>query len=532
MPTEQSESFTDNWAYLKIELRWLDQVLMLAVARQRKENHEIDRVTHARVDRATSSWWKGIISTEGKAVYDEHRQPSSGAKVTYQQQLESKIQASYRQGVRLGLPQLCDRLGLTLFEKNLVLMSLAPEINRRYARLYRYLQGEEPVQTDLPTLDLVLRLMCRNDLEWRDARHRLMTASPLVRHQLLHFSPQPHDSLLNCSLKLTLPLVNYLLAGQPTQADLETLLHVPALLPAPSASSMPSVLQQTSIAVNWSDLVLSAPLLSSLQALSQRIQGQGRAVTQWGLSSDRIGGTIALLAGANGTGKTTAAAAFAHSLDTSLHCLDLALVDPQDYAQVLQEIQTRAPGVLLLKSADRWFGRSALLPAHKQHQFWAERQKSGVTLLSVCQPSAVQCQWRQRVDQHLMFPKPNPDERRQLWHKAFPPQVPLAEIDWEALSRLPLTGGEIMTIAQDIICCAAATAAVEVAMQHVVQGLAQRGQKLQRSTVSAELLSQAEVEAPRTAPRSRQVKRTAAAPPKNPRKTTAKGQSKDRQQAS
>lgn len=487
MSSEQSEGFVDNWAYLKMELRWLDQVLMLAVARQRKENHELDRVTHAKADRATSAWWKGIISTEGKAVYDEYRQPSSsgGTKITYQQQLESKIQASQQQGVPLALPSLRDRLGLTLFEKNLILMSLAPEINRRYARLYRYLQGEETTtKTDLPTLDLVLRLMCRNDTEWRDARQRLVTTSPLLQHQLLYLSPDLNDSLLNCPLKLSDSLVNYLLAEHPTDGDLAALLRA---TPVPLVRS--PYLIRTESAVNWSDLVLPSSLLSALQTLAQGIQGQTQAVAHWGMQPDWISsrtsvaiGTIALFAGATGTGKTTAAAAIAHSLNRPLNCVELDLIDPKDYPKILEDTVAEAPTVLLVKSAQLWFGRSSNLPPHLLHQFLSQRQKTrGITLLSVRQVTAVQFQWRQRVASILIFPLPTPNERQQLWRQAFPPEIPLsADIEWEALAKLPLSGGEIMAIAQAAV-FGAATEAEQIEMRHLVQVLGQRSQKLQRS---------------------------------------------------
>lgn len=522
MPTEPSErfadnGFTDNWAYLKTELRWLDQVLMLAVARQRKENSEIERVTHSKADRATSSWWKGILSTDGKAVYDEYRQPTAGTtKAPYQQQLEGKIQTSQGQGICLALPSLRDRLGLTVFEKNLVLMSLAPEINRRYARLYRYLQGDEPaVKTDWPTLDLVLRLMCRTDLEWRDARHHLVTASPLVQQQLLQFLPHLNDSLLNCPLKLIAPLVNYLLSAQPTEADLNILLPalpappslstvVPLPLPSSRALSRANLLKQTTAVVNWSDLVLPSPLLTALQTLPQCVQAQTQAQARWGFkSNDAVlsgseilpSGPIALLAGGSGTGKTLAAAAIAHSLDTSLECLDLSLVDPQDYAQALQEITAQAPTVLLLKSAQLWFGRSSGLspasspglPASSLRQFWAQRQQiPGVTLLSVCHPSKIQFQWRQSA-QVLLFSMPEAGDRLKLWQTAFPATVPLSHnIDWETLATLPLSGGEIVAIAHAAILYAATTAAEQIEMSHLGQVLSQPGKGLK---LSSKLLS-------------------------------------------
>lgn len=524
MPTEPSERFadnwfTDNWAYLKTELRWLDQVLMLAVARQRKENSEIERVTHSKVDRATSSWWKGILATDGKAVYDEYRQPATGTpKTPYQQQLEDKIQTSQGQSICLALPSLRDRLGLTLFEKNLVLMSLAPEINRRYARLYRYLQGDEPtIKTDWPTLDLVLRLMCRNDVEWRDARHRLVTASPLVQQQLLQFLPHLTDSLLNCPLKLTAPLVNYLLSAQPTEADLDILLPpslaptIVPLLPPPPRSSV--LLKQTTAAVDWSDLVLPPPLLTALQALPQRIQAQAQSEARWGYKpNDAVipRGTIALLAGASGTGKTLAATAIAHSLHTSLESVDLALIAPEDYAQVLQEMImiAQAPTVLLLKSAHLWFGRSAGISPSSLRQFLAQRQQiPGVTLLSVCHPSKIQFQWRQMA-QVLLFPLPAAADRLRLWQTAFPAPVPLSNnLDWEALSTLPLSGGDIVAIAHEAILYATATAAEQLEMSHLGQVLSQHGKDLQLSPKLLSKLSSATVALPRSKGKKSQKKK-------------------------
>lgn len=138
MPAEQADGFADNWGYLRAELQWLDRLLMAAAAKQRKEAKEIDRIAQSKTDQATSHWWKGLITAEGNAAYDEYRQPSSGSKLGYQAQLEVQIQSAQKQGVLLALPNLRERLGLTPFEKNLVLMSLAPEVNRRYTRLYRF----------------------------------------------------------------------------------------------------------------------------------------------------------------------------------------------------------------------------------------------------------------------------------------------------------------------------------------------------------------------------------------------------------
>jgi hypothetical protein len=485
MSIDHPESFANNWDYLKTELRWLDQVLMMAVTRQRKEAHEVDRVSQSRADRVTSHWWKGLVSLEGEAAYDEHRQPSSKAKVSYQQQLETRIQSSQRRGVPLALPHLRDRLGLTVFEKNVVLMSLAPEMNRRYARLYRYLQGEDAARSDLPTVDLVLRLLCRNDSEWRSARMKLTAASPLVRHQLLQVSGSV-DTFLNRPLQLTESLIHYLLAEQPTEQSLEILLRQP--------DARPPLLDQSVEAVDWSKLVLPQPLLTSLQYLVQRVEGYAQAEETWGFDgSDALKyhpGAIALLVGDPGTGKAFAANAIAHALDTPLYVIDLDQVEPSDYLHLLEEIQTQDPTVLLVKSARHWLGRPSRylrssatpLSSAALHQFLTQRRSlPGVTLFSEHRAASLQISWQHQMDQVLTLPMPGLDDRRQLWKQAFCLSVPKMELDWDNLATLKLSGGEIAAIAHEAILYAAAIHAPKLNLDHILQVLSQRGKVLKVS---------------------------------------------------
>jgi len=62
---EKIAAFADNWAYLKTELAWLDRLLMVAVARQKRDLQELDDFALSSEDRVTSHWWKGIISLTG-----------------------------------------------------------------------------------------------------------------------------------------------------------------------------------------------------------------------------------------------------------------------------------------------------------------------------------------------------------------------------------------------------------------------------------------------------------------------------------
>lgn len=487
MPAEQAEGFADNWAYLRTELHWLDRLLMGAVAKQRKETKEIDRVAQSKADQATSHWWKGLITSEGNAAYDEYRQPNAGPRTGYQAQLETQIQSAQKQGIVLALPSLRERLGLTSFEKNLVLMSLAPEVNRRYARIYRYLQGEEDSKSDLPTFDLALRMLCKNDQEWRSARQNLVNHSRLLHHKLLQLLSTKSDSLLNAPLKLAEPLVNYLLAEQPTTQALAELLTAHGVLSTSaqvrvvSRSSTLQWLQQKPLASSWADHLAGLPdaTQATLKSMEQRIQGYQQAMQQWQLSAKTLlpPGLLALLVGTDEADKAVAAAALGAGLQRPLLQADLAQIDPLDYAELLKEITATAPSVLLIQSAELWLKRSSLLSSAMLQQFWAERRRlPAITLLSVRQSAAVQSYWRQQIDRSILFEQPDAATRAQIWQQAFPAQVPLsAEINWVGLAGLSLSRAEIQALAHESLAYAAVEAAETVNLDHILYTLAQHG---------------------------------------------------------
>ncbi|MDT7761609.1 MAG: hypothetical protein QOC63_1029, partial [Mycobacterium sp.] len=65
------------------------------------------------------------------------------------------------------------------------------------------------------------------------------------------------------------------------------------------------------------------------------------------------------------------------------------------------------------------------------------------------------------------FPFPDPHTRRQLWQRAFPASIPVAELDLDRLAQLPIAGGTIRTIAVGAA-IAAAHAGVPVTFDQVL----------------------------------------------------------------
>lgn len=527
LPDPSSESlvgFADNWAYLKTELNWLERVLMLSVARHRQERRTVNRVAQNRADRVSSHWWKGVVSLDRAPAYDEHRKVSrstsdSAQRGGYQQQLETRIRDSRAQGIMLALPSLRDRLQLSLFEKNMVLMGLAPEVNRRFAKMYRYLQGQpEDDISDLPTVELVLRLLSRNDSEWRQARYQITHDSFLIQHGLISLIQQPYDTLLTTSIKVSEPLLSFLMAEQPSSEDLETLLDKttsrhwdhfpenghsnerspaltqpefftsrpfanPEIIPlktpphsqtlhnfpesrTTSTHSQPDALSQVTSLIqvdphpqeSWSDLIVPEAIAHDLKHWASRVH----LLQQDGEAFVPCLGTMALLTGASGTGKKTAARAIAHQLTSDLHWVDLRDVSHDQIESLICQVENLKPLVLLVQGAGQWLSRSSSLSnSALLHQWAAQRRQSlGLTIWSDTERERIATHWTHEMDFVLTLPVPNKRDRQKLWERAIaklPESVQSKRgINTAILSAMELTGGNIEKVVRDGAIAAAA----------------------------------------------------------------------------
>ena len=478
MSSNGVKPFESNWAYLKTELRWLDRVLMLAVSRQRQEDKTLHQVANTSADKVTSHWWKGIIAVNRGIDDREGPLPRTPAKATtksisYSQHLENRIQASSQAGIILALPELRDRFSLADVEKNILLLAIAPEINRRYGRLYNYLQEDAGTLEDLPTIDLCLRLLCRNDQAWQQARARLTAVDSLVQRGLVEWIGDEDGTLLSQQVRITDGVANYLLADIPNpqtlqlpspQADLHSdsflegsaspqanlgsalTLESDAMPEVPSAGEdvrrLPSLSPQEN--PPWENLVLPQKMIRQLQHLSR--QGRQRQ------SCSDVPGLMVLLVGAPGTGKTVSAATLAADLGLPLTCVELEVLSLEGYPNILTDAPTDDPSLLLVKQGEHWFGRNPQVEQTWLHQWWQWRkQLYGLTLVSAHTLTAIRPSWRQKFDGILTFACPDAKARRRLWEQAFSPDIKAHTLDWaEIAKQLPLTGGEIQAITQTV----------------------------------------------------------------------------------
>ncbi|MBW4493627.1 MAG: ATP-binding protein [Oscillatoria princeps RMCB-10] len=110
------------------------------------------------------------------------------------------------------LAQLQQTFNLSNFDLDIIAIALAPELDRRYERLYAYLQDD--VRCKQPSVDLALNLLCPDAAAKLSGRARFSPDAPPIRHQLLHLvadSNQPKPSLLAHNLQLDAQVVRFLL---------------------------------------------------------------------------------------------------------------------------------------------------------------------------------------------------------------------------------------------------------------------------------------------------------------------------------
>ncbi len=336
------ELFRDNWSYLKVEINWLERILLNAAAKLRKTEATTARFAKTKADRATHSWWEGLVTFE-KVGYDSP--PAAAQKslksLPYQQQLDLRVAASQTQGIPLALPALCDRYNLSLFEKQTILLALAPEVHRRYGELCGYLAGHDGVS--LPNVDLALRLFCRDDRTWRQGRSQLQSGL-LIQQTILLPTDRLDQSFLESPLKLSPPIVNTLLADHPTPQ-----------LSQPLTPQRPILNSQFSIPPSFHRALHHLQSANATALITAHSTAQ---VAQW-IGLDRI---------LSPPEKTNLYHHLAAALNLSIVALDLAILTDNDQTQILRPSSSPTPSLLVVTSAQRWLSRSGTLNAIQTYQ--------------------------------------------------------------------------------------------------------------------------------------------------------------------
>ena len=223
----------------------------------------------------------------------------------------------------------------------------------------------------------------------------------------------------------------------------------------------------------WDDLVLPAEQIALLHQIAAQVGQRHTVYEDWGYAAkmNRGLGISALFAGDSGTGKTMAAEVIANELRLNLYRIDLSAVvskyigETEKNLRRLFDAAEDGGAILFFDEADALFGkRSEVKDSHDRYanieiNYLLQRMEAyrGLAILATNLKSALDQAFMRRLRFIVNFPFPAAHERKLMWQKIFPAQVPKQELDYERLARFNITGGNIHSIALNAAFSAAQT---------------------------------------------------------------------------
>ncbi|HEX8146411.1 MAG TPA: AAA family ATPase [Pyrinomonadaceae bacterium] len=424
-------AYRNSREHLFEELRRLDLVLNLAVARQRRDP-----------TLAGFNEFRGLFISEDEIDHllagaggrpAEHAPPEDEETLRLHEAVEragrrsaALVAAAAERGVSLALERLARLFRLSGFDVDALLVCLAPELNVRYGKLYAYLQND--VTRKAPTADLILNLFCRTLSEKLDARSRLTADAPLVRHQLIRYAGEEHDdpaSLLTRALVVDERVLNYLLDVDAPDARLAPFVRVVK----PSA--------------DLGELLLPDGMVEGLTRL---FRGAHAATAEGG-----AGALAFILSGPAGAGKEFAAEALCRDAGCGLLVADVHGMSKANVslarllARLFREARLRRAAVYL-DGAETVLGDGEQEASARRALLAALGEFEGVALLGSREP------WHPSEGApagrffHVTLPAPDYAARLQLWQRFLAREGAAAEgeIETEALAdKFGFTAGRI-----------------------------------------------------------------------------------------
>ncbi|HYO13593.1 MAG TPA: AAA family ATPase [Thermoanaerobaculia bacterium] len=212
--------YATSWEHLADELHRLDHLLHLRL---------LDRQHEAGGDPLEP--FKGLVLSEqeilrllaggssapptpaGTAGDPGLRSRAAAALDELSLRISRRLEASAQAGTDLALPRLSRIFHLGPFEERCILLCLAPEVDRKYEKLYAWLQDD--VTRRRPTVGLVLELLCATREEALAARAAFEPQATLVKARLLQIDGNGGSlPLPSRPLKLEDRIAGFLLGGE------------------------------------------------------------------------------------------------------------------------------------------------------------------------------------------------------------------------------------------------------------------------------------------------------------------------------
>ena len=260
--------------------------------------------------------------------------------------------------------------------------------------------------------------------------------------------------------------------------------------------------QRIQSTATWANIVLPAPQMRTLQTIAMHARHRAKVLHRWGFAeqSNRGLGLSALFCGPSGTGKTLAAEILANEMRLDLFRIDLSAVVSKYIGETEKNLRRvfdaadEGGAVLLFDEADALFGkRSQVKDSHDRYanveiSYLLQRMEAyrGLAILTTNMREALDPAFLRRLRFVVQFPFPDQAHRAEIWRRIFPGKTPTHQLDYETLSRLSVSGGNIRSIALNAA-FAAADGNESVQMSHLLRAARLEYEKLEKPLTEAEL---------------------------------------------
>lgn len=252
---------------------------------------------------------------------------------------------------------------------------------------------------------------------------------------------------------------------------------------------------------SWKDIVLPEDLLRQLHEIASQVDYRTQVYEDWGFG-EKLGrgrGISALFSGPSGTGKTMAAEVLANHLKLDLFRIDLAGVVSKYIGETEKNLKKvfdaaeQSGAILFFDEADALFGkRTEVKDSHDRYanievSYLLQRIEDyrGLAILATNYKSALDRAFLRRLRFQLDFPLPDAISRRRIWQQVFPTQAEVESLDYDFLSQLEISGGNIKNIALNAAFLAASQGS-PIQMAHILLSTRREYAKIDKLTTEAE----------------------------------------------
>lgn len=139
-------------------------------------------------------------------------------------EVERKSRISKERGIFLSFGHLCDTFDLSWFEKQVVLMCLACELDNKYEKVYGFLQDDLTLK--YPTLDLVLNMLCKSEEDNFKRRIYWRRQGLLQRYLLIDTVERGSVESSKKELRLRSEIVDFIIYGDSALSEFDMYIEV------------------------------------------------------------------------------------------------------------------------------------------------------------------------------------------------------------------------------------------------------------------------------------------------------------------